>query len=186
MRVLYGSGELKSNNYIIAVYLLDQNQDLATASIRLNLADIDQNTLKAGCEKDKTLVEKILPIPESDFHLDLSIAMSPAGSKQVINITSSCSERCYLKIFNINENGEITVWEDSQKKRQIKNKPYPIKIAPDSTGKQYVLGVASTQPFSYDFNINQSIGETDFITQVKLFRTLSGKHAERLKQIEVK
>jgi hypothetical protein len=120
-------------------------------------------------KEDKTLEEKIKPLPKASFHLQLTTEFIKDIKGDIVKISTSCTERCFIKIFNFDQKGVIAVWEDLKSKRYLRNKTYSFQARPDK-GTQYLLALGSTKRFSKDFNINKNLSEEEFLKFYNQFK----------------
>jgi hypothetical protein len=165
--------EIKGENAQLNAVITGADSQLASAAISFDQVDIDKNAIAKGCKETQTVLDKILPLQSPGFHMkvwtDVGGGTYKVGDK--IDISAVCSTRCYLKIFNIDENGQVTVLEDSGKKRLIKNKQVSFTVKAVDEGVQSLVAIASKKKFPVNFELNQTFVPNEFPI---LFRQLRG------------
>jgi hypothetical protein len=158
-------------------------------SSNLKMDDVSLDILKKKSilfqihvKEEETLMVKIKPLPKPSFHLQLTTETIKDIKGTIIKISTSCSERCFIKIFNIDQKGVITVWEDKKSKKYLRNKTYSFQTRLDE-GTQYLLAIASSKRFSKDFNINLNISEKKFLEFYRHFKSSPDSKAVKLDQV---
>ncbi len=165
--------EIQGENASLNAVITGPETQLASAGISFNQVDIDKQAIAKGCVENKTALDKIMPLEPSDFHMkvwtDVGGGTYKVGDK--IDISAVCSTRCYLKIFNIDEKGQVTVIEDSGRKRLLKNKQISFTVRAVEEGVQSLVAIASKKKFPINFELNQTFVPNEFPI---LFRQLRG------------
>ncbi len=137
-----------------------------------------------------TMLEKTIQSPVvSDFHA--SLAMEPAQKNwktgETITLYAKCEQRCYFRIYHLDEQGQIQVLEDSKGRRLPKNREAPVfKATLTTPGNSRMIATFSTDRFSNDYETNVPISVEDFVALLKSFRLSDGAKAEIHKEIVIK
>ncbi|MBU2644810.1 DUF4384 domain-containing protein [bacterium] len=171
--VLFGRLRQQDQELVLTAMITGPATQVASSSTAFNQNDIDRASITPVCPENEPLLSEILPLQPSDFHFKLWTDRGGNTYKigDIVEIAIMCSERCYVKIFNIDDQGDIVVLEDTQDSRLIKNRPRSFKIKAVKPGVQTLLAIASTQPFPIHHQINQTIDPGSFPIIYKQLRS---------------
>jgi hypothetical protein len=119
-------------------------------------------------------------IEKQDFLFKISTD-NEAGTYKVgdtITVNTQCGARCYLKIFNIDDHGEVTVLLDTQSSRLLKNDHNSFQVKAVAPGIQSLVAIASTKPFPLNFKANETIDSNSFPLIYKKLKLSANAKAE--------
>ena len=131
------------------------------------------------------LFDRLNPPPQPAFPLSVSATVERTDSGPLLSIAVTCGVRCFLKVFGINDDGTVSVWEESGERRLIKNRAQTIRIGGLKRGRLHILAVAATDPLPHRFETDRTIGREAFLALYRDFSRGPGRVSVSLKTIEI-
>ncbi len=178
--ILSAAFEIQGNSATLNAVITGVDSQLASAGISFDQMNLNNEAIAKGCVETKTVLDKIMPLQPADFHMkiwtDVGGGTYKVGDK--IDISAVCSTRCYLKIFNIDDRGRVSVLEDTGRKRLIKNRKRSFTVKAVDEGVQSLVAIASKKKFPVDYSLNQAFSQEEFPILFKQLRASSKTKAE--------
>jgi len=181
--ILHGSYSDLEKDVSVTAFITGESGRLSSTTIYIDKSKIKKQVEPPpGCNEGISIISALEPIPKfRDFDL---LVWSEKGNSatymkgEKFNIYFQSSERAYLKVFNIDQNGSVSVIVDSHEKRLLKNIKTNIRVKAEQEGVETVIAITSLTPFKDNYRVGEAIPSEKFSAVFTKLRNTNGRKAE--------